>query len=85
MPIGMDPCLVFGLGSMLASEILWHMLHHMTMPFRIDYGFRVFGMPCQYPWPCHRARRTCPHRARHSLHSSALHTQHLGAFVAWSL
>ena len=44
MPIGMDPCLVFGLGSMLASEILWHMLHHRTMPFRIDYGFRVFGM-----------------------------------------
>ena len=41
---GMDPCLVFGLGSMLASEILWHMLHHRTMPFRIDYGFRVFGM-----------------------------------------
>ena len=44
MPIGMDPCLVFGLGSMLASEILWHMLHHRTMPFRIDYGFRAFGM-----------------------------------------
>ena len=44
MPIGMDPCLIFGLGSMLASEILWHMLHHRTMPFRIDYGFRVFGM-----------------------------------------
>ena len=40
----MDPCLIFGLGSMLASEILWHMLHHRTMPFRIDYGFRVFGM-----------------------------------------
>ena len=40
---GMDPCLVFGLGSMLASEILWHMLHHRTMPFRIDYGFRVPG------------------------------------------
>ena len=40
----MDPCLIFGLGSMLASEILWHMLHHRTMPFRIDYGFRVlFG------------------------------------------
>ena len=48
----MDPCLVFGLGSMLASEILWHMLHHRTMPFRIDYGFRVFGMGIYCAWYC---------------------------------